>query len=174
MRGNGITGHYSGPPRSGMVRFLTIFNLLAGAASIAGLSLALRMEDTSAIMVVTFTIALLLSVYVLLVPGNPLERNVNAKFELFRDGQTGDEVMVQRGTFEIRGTGPATVQYYQPFAEPPKVEVLHVDRSSGKRPSVSEVTSVHVEFSRMVYGSDTPNRFVWIARGKPLHLVQRT
>lgn len=156
-----------------MAKFMTIFNLMAGAASIAGLVLALRIENVGIMMVIVFVIALLLSIYVLLVPGNPLERNVNAKLEVFLDGQSGGEMMVQRGTFDIKGTGPATVPFYQPFAEPPKIEVLHAGRGSGTRPSVSAVSNVHAEFSRISYGTDTPNKFAWIARGKPLHLVQR-
>ena len=70
--------------------------------------------------------------------------------------------------------GPTTVPFYQPFAEPPTVNMLHVGRTTGPRPRVSEVTNVHVEFSRNRFGYGVPNTFVWIAQGRPLQALRDT
>ena len=152
-----------------MAKLLAVFNLIAGAASIIGLAVSLQMERTHPLVVGTFIVTLALTAYVLFVPGNPIERNVGAKLEVFRDGDGGSELLVQRGTFNIQEYGPATVEFYQPFADVPKVEVLHYKPSNEQRPYVSTVTNVHVEFSRASYGGKTPNRFSWIARGKPMY-----
>ncbi len=151
-----------------MSKVLAMFNLIASAASLVGLAYAVQLGSANIVMVVTFGVALLLAIYVLLVPGNPLERNTAAKLELFRNERTGDEVMVQRGIFAIHEGGPATVQFFQPFAEPPKVEVLYAGRNKGRLPHVSNVTTVHVEFSRLGWGGDDQNTFAWVATGKPL------
>ena len=152
-----------------MAKLLAVFNLIASAVSIIGFAFFLQMERTHPVVIVTFVVTVLLTVYVLFVPGNPIERNVAAKLEVFRAGDGGSELLVQRGTFDIQGVGPATVEFYQPFADEPKVEVLHYKPSNEGRPYVSKVTNVHVEFSRMSYGGGTPNRFSWVARGKPMY-----
>lgn len=157
-----------------MAKFLTLFNVVASAASIAGLYIALGMAHANVFLVVIFTVALLVSAYVLLVPGNPLEKNVAAKIWIFEDPSSGERLMVQEGLFEIHGRGTATAQFYQPFGEPPEVQVLNAGRNGKGRPRVSRVSTLHAEFERISYEIGSASRFKWIARGKPLKLVEGT
>ena len=130
LRGTVRVGHSDDEHRSGegTAKVLAIFNLLAGAASLAGLWLILPSDSVHPALIAIFAVTLLLVLYVLLVPGSAVEQNVAAKLERFRKEETGEGLVVQRGTFTIREYGPVTVEFYQPFArDGPSCAVGHAD-----------------------------------------------
>jgi hypothetical protein len=104
-------------------KFLTIFSLVAGAASITGLCVTLHGYSGYAFAIV-FGIALLASIYVLFVPDTTLERNVGFKVARFSLPSSSDEILIQRGEVSI-GYGPTAVEFNEPFAERPTVEIVN-------------------------------------------------
>ena len=157
-----------------MFKLLTVFNVLAGGASIAGLFLAVRPGDIGYGLVSIFAVTLVLTLYVLLVPGNRLERNVRSKVESYEPIGDSGNLVIQRGevVIETAGGSPA-VEFHEPFAEPPKVELIFVEGFvEGYNAPNSEI--VRVTEHQFVFGR-SPDiwprkkaRFTWVARGIPL------
>ena len=58
-----------------MAKLVAVFNLVAGAASIGGLWVSIQLGNANGSIVAIFAVALLLSIYVLLVPANQLQWN---------------------------------------------------------------------------------------------------
>jgi hypothetical protein len=85
-----------------MPKLLALFNIVTGAASVAGLWVSLDRDQTPMAIAVMFVITMVLAAYVLFVPANLITENVAAKFTLFRNKATGDELLLQRGTVAIK------------------------------------------------------------------------
>src|SRR4051794_31264008 len=148
-----------------MVKLLTIFNLLAGAASIAGLYVTLNLGYVPYMLMVTFGLSLGLSGYVLFVPGTRIERNVSSKVRRFALPGYPDELVIQSGEFSLTGFGLAVVRFDQPFAETPTVEVVNEKNNRGYAPVVKEVTPHQVIFHRDAMSAPAEGQtFTWVAR----------
>ena len=149
-----------------LAKFLTIFSLAAGAASIAGFYLALKLGYTGYALAIVFGVAILSSIYLLIIPDTALERNVASKVARFTLPSSSDEILIQRGEVSI-GYGPTAVEFYEPFAERPMVEIVnHLGHIVGE-PTV--VATPHQAVFRLPSpGYPMPQVWRWIARGKPL------
>jgi hypothetical protein len=155
-----------------MARLLTIFNLLAGAASIAGLYVSLALGYTSYALATIFVLTLVMSLYVLAVPGTPLERNVQSKIVRFTLPAGPEEVAIQRGEFSLDSWGPTAVEFYEPFVHAPEVEVIATAGSRGVIPSPVQVTPHHVVFRRESVSAPAEREtFRWVARGILLNRI---
>jgi hypothetical protein len=154
-----------------MVKFLTVFNIVASAASIVGLYVTLTDANRGSIIALVFLLSLPLSFYVLLVPNSTIERNVRSKIMTFENpelNQESDEIIIQRGEFTVSGHASVGVEFYTPFRVPPEVVVINSRGYSPPLPSVDKVTTEHASFKS---GSSAPfakQTFVWVARGIPL------
>jgi len=148
-----------------VAKFLTVFNLVAGGASIGGLYVTLALEYQTSVIAIVFLIVAIICGYVLLVPNTFLERNVRSKLERYRDPRDGSEILIQRGTFSIEGSGSVAVEFPQPFADRPTVEVIR-DRGKGVPPGVENVTSHQAVFRRSL--GEGRQVFSWVARGVAL------
>lgn len=151
-------------------KFLTLFNIVAGSASIAGLYVTVQANWRSDVLYGIFVATLVLCVYVLLVPGTALERNVASKLHpsIARyENRTGGTEEIQRGEFQMNGFGPVTLEFHRPFEQPPGVEVLDV-ASYGRKPILKGVTSHQVVFDYTDSAPAERRTFVWLARGVPL------
>ncbi|MEZ4396507.1 MAG: hypothetical protein R3C71_06335 [Candidatus Krumholzibacteriia bacterium] len=148
-----------------MAKFLTIFNLVAGTASIGGLLVALSVEQFQAAMWILFAFVFSMSAYVLLVPTNPLERNVRAKLERYRHPDGSGAVTIQRGKLTIRSFEPVGVEFCVPFAEPPEVELISNRKASHSPPEITSVFRHQAVFQYSVSAPGDPQEFSWVARG---------
>ena len=152
-----------------MSKVLTVFNLLAGAASMGGLYVSLAFGYTGYALAAIFALALAVSVYVLAVPGTTLERNVQSKMTRFALPTGPEEILIQRGQFYLDGFGPTAVEFYEPFVRPPEVEVIATAGSRGVIPSPVQVTPHQAVFRReSVSAPGERETFTWVARGSPL------
>ena len=116
---------------------LAIFNVVAGGASIAGfvLTATTNLPHAHLVLEIVFGISLLLSLYVLLVPETPLEKNVRSKIERYSlpvQGSKPETVEIQRGDFSIIGFGPVSVEFESSFSTAPDVEIINL----GARPRI--------------------------------------
>jgi hypothetical protein len=154
-----------------MAKTLTIFNVIAGAASMAGLYVSFTSSPSTHstyVLVAIFAVALFLSLYVLAVPGTRIERNVESKMMRYILPARSDEVGIQRGEFSILGAESTAVEF-EPFAELPDVEVIAIESSRYDPPSPIRVTPHQAVFRRT--GDSYPahrETFKWQARGRPL------
>jgi hypothetical protein len=97
-----------------MIKLLTIFNLLAGGASIAGLYVSMT------------------------------------------------ALAIQRGEFTISGWGPVAIESDEPFASPPRVEVINYRGYTTITPSVVQLTEQHAVFKRDGPSAPTqPESYRW-------------
>lgn len=87
-----------------MPKILTIFNLVAGGASIAGLYVSLFTQNHSWILLVFFVITAALCAYVLFVPGNPLETNVENKLINYKSIPNSNQIAIQKDDFNYYGS----------------------------------------------------------------------
>lgn len=157
-----------------MAKFLTLFNLLAGAASIAGLYVTIQTNYNAFLLIGLFGLALLLCIYVLFVPGTTVERNVTAKLwpnlaQYSNPNKSGEVEEIQHGEFEVAGFDTTAITFHRPFASAPQVEVIDTDRK-GFVPIVQNVTAHQASFRRResAPGIEKQFSYTWIARGVPL------
>jgi hypothetical protein len=171
-----------------MPKFLTIFNLTAGAASISGLLVQVLAPNEVLpfrILLPIFAIAALVAVWVLLVPGTPLEENTARNLlTVFADQPRGElegNVMIQRGTVRFRGFRASTVVFHEPFLDAPQIELadrfgdfaaegMSVHPSDAPlMPEILQVTPHQAQFKRSGGRMPYVPRCEWIARGRPLY-----
>ena len=152
-----------------MAKFLTIFNLIAGAASIAGLLLLPDASLSSRYVLVPFVVALAVSAYVLLVPDTTLERNVRSKtqVELFEPPSSSDGIAIQQGQVTIKTNGSkVAVKFERPFASPPVVELINTGGATLFTPTVDTVTAHQAIFDPHLNMSPVEKgEFTSVARG---------
>jgi len=155
-----------------MAKFLTIFNLFAGAASICGLYVTMYQENYKLPLTIIFGITFIVSLYVLFTPGSRIEENVRAKITHYvppKQMDASSELVIQRGEFAIRGVQPIAVEFYEPFAEEPQVEVINDRGYTEKPPIVVSTTGHQVVFERKTISVPLEKQiFKWVARGVPL------
>ena len=157
---------------SSMIKFLTIFNLIAGGASIVGLYIATNSPQDPLLMYIfigVFGIAILLSGYILFIPNTKLERNVASKVIKYRTPSSEESksiLSIQRGEFTINQWGPTAVEFYEPFVSPPQVEVINDRGYDTVTPSVTRVTEHHAVFKReSISAPGQSENYRWVARG---------
>lgn len=165
-----------------MATFLTIFNVIAGAASILGLVgmlLGIASRGFRQFFGILFALVVLLSVYVLLVPESWLESNVASKISYYRsptETEIRDRVLIQRGEFSFSDYGPFAIEFPVPFRSAPSVEIVNY-RGYRNAPHLNEVTAHQAVFTRSSSGGtllpENLKRFRWIARGTPLEHAQK-
>ena len=84
---------------------MTCFNLFAGGASFGGLIISYGFSEKNSALIIIFMICLAISIYVLVIPENRLERNVRTRirkfFFPFENEDFPDHFLLQRGDFEI-------------------------------------------------------------------------
>jgi hypothetical protein len=152
-----------------MVKFLAILNLAAGGASIAGLYLALHLGHGSFALSVIFAVALVGAAYVLFVPGNKLERNLRSKVENYESRGHPGRLVIQRGEVEIDTSGDQAIEFHEPFAERPNVELIFKSGSRAVEPKVWVVTEHQATFRPKAISWPAQRAlFTWVARGNPL------
>jgi len=157
-----------------MAKFLAVFNVVAGGASVIGLYVTLLTPYNSTVLAVLFALTLALCVYVLFVPGNRLESNVESHMRTFREPGTGNVVAVQRGEFKTKGRDIFPVEFPQPFTEPPTVELVKLGGHEDVRLRVRRVTELmfEVENPTMVL-SHYESKYRWLAKGSVLQSLPR-
>jgi hypothetical protein len=155
-----------------MIKLLTIFNLLAGGASIAGLYVSVTGPADPRVtyaLVGVFGVALALSAYVLLIPGTQLEQNVGSKLLRYRAPSSvgpDADLVIQRGEFTISGWGPVAIEFHEPFVVPPRVEVINYRGYTTVTPSVVQLTEQHAVFKREnPLAPGQAENYRWAARG---------
>jgi hypothetical protein len=153
-----------------VIKLLTVLNILAGGASIAGFILTFRRGDFDFTLGSIFAFTLALVFYVLFVPGNRLERNVRAKVELYDPIGDWENLIIQRGEIEIETDGSSTsVEFYEPFAEPPKVELIFIKGNQQLKSEIALVTNHQFVLGHSVNRWPKEKAFYkWVASGFPL------
>ncbi len=150
-----------------MNKLLTLFNVIAGSCSILGLIVQLESEATylrDEVAYPLFGLALVVSLYILLVPANPLERNVGMKTGLYErrfDPDQPERVLIQRGEIQVPPIGSKAVEFGIPFKSPPEVEIVGA-RVGGAWAEVDLVTS-HQVVLKGAGGTGFGRKVVWIA-----------
>ncbi|MEO0474834.1 MAG: hypothetical protein AAF085_02525 [Planctomycetota bacterium] len=152
-----------------MAKFLTVLNVVAGFASIVGLYIALdkKAENIDGVVIAIFVVTVLIALYVLLIPNNPLQKNVEAKLSIYECPNKG-KIMIQTGNSQIIGGGPVTVEFDPPFADAPDVVPINAGNESMRLPDVENITYSSAMFTRGAYRGTKQESFKWIATGKPI------
>jgi hypothetical protein len=163
-----------------MYKLLTVFNIIAGAASIAALLIQqLAPNDTwpRQIVVPLALIAGGLCLYVLLVPETWLERNVRTKVQRYttRVDPSNTTLVIQEGRVRFFGFSNRTVRFHEPFASPPEVELVDTYGDFAREGGLPEVMSKS-EHAFVMHRSGgllfAAPKCDWIARGIPLEKAQ--
>lgn len=162
-----------------MAVLITIFTIFTGTASVLGFLVVFFKDGASGIYrwvcAIGFGIAVLWSAYVLFVPGTSIEENVAGKVAYYRAAsvdQKSDRLVIERGEVSFSGFGPFSIEFPQPFRDPPDVEVVNFRGYDADHvPIVERKTAQQVIFKRSTVGGSWPESmqvFRWIARGVPL------
>ncbi|MCX6830139.1 MAG: hypothetical protein NT002_12815 [candidate division Zixibacteria bacterium] len=154
-----------------MTKFITIFSLFAGAASMGGLYVTLKGPQDFWIMIFLFGISLAVSIYVLFVPNTKFEQNVASKIRKYRYPGISfgeQEVGIQKGDFSILQNGPAVVEFEVPFAEVPSFEIINFKGNGDPQPVVECLTPHQAVIRRNRSGSYVRSEYRWVARGLTL------
>ena len=152
-------------------RLLTLFNLLAGGASMAGLWISLQIGYTGAALLMISLITLFVTGYVLFVPGTSFEQNVRSKTEVYSVPANVDaaELHMQRGEVAIQWAHPKAVRFPAPFAEPPHVEII--DTNGHLCVPVPEKITIHQFVAAPPYTLSDASKvcvYEWVAEGRLL------
>jgi len=161
-----------------MTRIISVFTIASGTASIIGLILQIYSEVKlvpTGVLTGIFVVGVILSIYVLFVPGSSIQENVRSKVEYFRREQVDVEkvgdMLVQRGTITLSGFNSRGIEFPVPFKNKPSVELLD-PAGSDEMVEVVTVTPHHFVVRRpggRVFGRFT---YRWIARGEPLQPIK--
>lgn len=120
-----------------------------------------------------FVIAFVLCLFALLVPGNPLARNVESKLEYFSksmDYSPETLTMVQSGTFSVNKPNTKySIEFSPPFNEIPEVDII--SKSGKASPNIVEISKSQV-IVQSTGGSSDEGNFRWKATGAPLYPVE--
>jgi hypothetical protein len=164
---------------------LAVFNIVACAASIAGLYLALVTvaghtvpafgEYDQRVLVILFVVTLVFSVYVLFVPANPIERNVRAKLKHYKYPLSGTVVSLQGDEFTHKPEAMLPIPFPHPFAAPPKVELIQIGGDPKYKVDVGNITTFQFEVVCMqqIMSLLGPGRYRWIATGTLLDEIRK-
>lgn len=146
-----------------MAKFLTIFNIFAGGASIAGVIYSLTTK-IDYLFYIPFIVTLLLSIYVLLVPNTFLERNVKSKIRVFNE-KVKPQLIDQSGEFSIRTQGTATIEFPKPFSSIPEIEIINF-KNNRYIPNIDKVTIYQVTLiDSSINFLGEVQTYKWIAKG---------
>ncbi|HCE5295656.1 TPA: hypothetical protein NG614_000055 [Vibrio parahaemolyticus] len=161
-----------------MATFLAVFSIISGTASVLGLYHVFKGENQIKFKRVTigsFVFAILVSLYIIFVPGNYFENSVKSKIQHYSKSSS-DSIMVQKGEFSYGGTKPYAIMFPEPFSQPPTVEIINVN-GYDDQPYVSETTEfqVIVDRSRISAGfiPQSMRTFIWVAKGEPLNAIEK-
>jgi hypothetical protein len=158
-----------------MATILAVLSVLSAAASIGGLILQYfgthaRYKFATNIM---FLSALLFSAYMVLVPGNEAVERVSSKLKYYTR-EADRDTMIQQSTFTLSGFEPKTIQFPEPYRDPPKVEVLNPNGyCENATPRISQGTVTNHSFEVRRWGScalsipEIMQEYKWIAEGRP-------
>lgn len=167
-----------------MERGIVILNIIGSMASIIGLAFVYHgtnSEVMRAFWQVAFVATLILSMYVLMVPGSALEKNVCSKLRTYRiETESSPHLFIQEDEQIILGSGPLSVKFPVPFCTPPEVELINTGECGnepGYFPEIKEITRfqfiVKRPAGRVCRGSNEsyPDKFKWIATGQVMSEV---
>ncbi|MFN1535708.1 hypothetical protein [Vibrio jasicida] len=156
-----------------MSTFLAIFNVIAGMASILGLFYIFMSEDRvkfKPVAYIGFGIALLISGYILFVPGSYFENSVKSKV-LTYSKEESDSILVQRGEVSFGGLREYEVMFPEPFKSTPEVEMVNVN-GYDHGPYIQSATPFKIVLKRSSSGPtlipESFQTFIWVARGEPM------
>jgi hypothetical protein len=163
-----------------MNKLITLVSVIGSVASVLGLYLQYHgpdPEQAKQAWSIAYGITGVLTMYVLFVPGNRLEENVESKItddvRTYQDPTSPDGTLcVQEGELTIKSYGPLSVKFTSPFQAPPEVEIVNDGGEASELvPAVSEVTRFQFVVTRRqcnVYratGLPFPDKFKWVATG---------
>lgn len=164
-----------------MLTALVVLTIFSGVASLLGFAFVFFEKVTrkyKVLCAVGFALAAIWSTYVLLVPGSTAESNVASKIAYYRFPsieKKSETLLIQRGSFELGGFGPLSIEFPVPFRDPPEVEIINFrGYDPGAVPRVEEATAHQfaVGLQHMVALGFPPaaqiREFRWVARGIPL------
>lgn len=168
-----------------MNKLITILSIIGSIASALGLYLQhYGPEQAKLAWSLAYWITFALTIYVLFVPGNKLETNVESKVsdsvKRYADPTApGNAICVQHGELTISSSGPLSVKFDVPFTSPPEVEIVNEEGIEGHYvPAVSEVTRFQFVVTRrgcrFYSGSNDryPDKFKWIATGSVMQEIK--
>ena len=156
-----------------MATFLAIFSVLSGTASFLGLVHVLVGEEKlkfKNLTIVSFSVAALVSTYILFVPGTYFENQVNSKIQRYSK-ENAKSILIQEGDFSFGGIKEYAVKFPEPYDKEPTVEIINVNGYK-HAPYIIKTTPFQFIVKRSAEGfSLVPQSFqsfTWAARGTPL------
>jgi|SRR5208282_4691047 len=164
-----------------MISALVLLTIFSDVASLLGFAFIFFGRVTlkyKVLCAIGFALAATWSGYVLIVPGSATERNVASKIAYYRFPSVekkSQTLLIQRGSFELFGVGPMSIEFSLPFRDPPEIEIINFNGYNPGDVPVVERTTAHqfqVGLQHMLalgFPQATQKReFRWIARGIPL------
>jgi len=153
-----------------LAKFVAVFNVVAGGASIAGLYLTFHSGYKNYGMLAIFGLTAAMSAYVLFVPDTRVEQNVRSKIERYLAPDGSGELVFQRGEIELDTSTLKQIEFNLPFVAPPEIELIFRSGSENVGPNVvTKATANAAAFSpRIVTYSSDRAVFTWLAKGTPL------
>jgi hypothetical protein len=152
-----------------MSKIFALFNIFAGCASLLGLIITIHNSYLDILKPPLYVLTAVLSFYVLFVPNNRVQKNVDDKLRVYRHPErTEEKLYVQKGVFEIDGGQTMSVEFPLPFANPPKVHIISNQNAKAYPPIIEEVTRYDVSFYCDSGLATIKQRFTWVAEGKLL------
>lgn len=149
---------------------LAVFNIIAGASSIAGLVVAwqAKLPRANLILTVVFVFSLILSLYVLLVPGTKIEENVRSKIERYHHPNRPEAIALQRGEIVLEGLEPKSVEFEIPFSTAPEIEFVNQPGNDVEAVLVSKTPYQFTARKASTSYSTHGLTYRWIAHGELL------
>ena len=155
-------------------KFLTIFNLVAGLCSILGYLYVQFRRSTKYNLLIKICLLTFFActVYVLLVPANFFQKNLEEKLLYYSTESNYDPdnvVLREQGSFNFNCYGEKTVVFDLPYKKTPEFYVTKAV-SGTKGININNVCSEYAVVSCDVSGST--DKFLWFARGEPLYPME--